>query len=138
MIGIEAGIDLLQAREALDQQSSTDEQHKCQRDFRNYQQAAQTLLTRTGTAAAPALFQSIVEIEPRGLQCRCDAEDETSQTGDREGKEQHARIDFDLVKARHIILTNYTEDKLRAPHREQQSSNPAQHRESHALGEQLA
>ena len=77
MVRAEARIDTAQPGEAFEQQSGPHQQHQGERHFADHQQIAQHPAAGTG-AAASTLFQHHVQIDPRDLQGRRHAEQQTA------------------------------------------------------------
>src|SRR5205814_8448032 len=73
VVRIEAGPHLLKTEEALDEQSSANQQHERKGDLTDQQEAARTCPSMS-FAAASAFFQCAGDVELRGLQRGDDTE----------------------------------------------------------------
>ena len=99
VVRIEARPYLLETEEALDQQSSADQQHQRESDLANQQQAARARPAMS-FAAASAFFQCAGDVELRGLERGDDAEENAGKRRDAESERQDAIINPDLLEPR--------------------------------------
>ncbi len=119
----------LQANEAANQQSGTDQQNKRKREFRNDEQATQTVPfeveTAIGLSAASAGLERRVRIQLDGAPCRREAEEHASCERKAKCESQHGAVDSNLIEPRNIagIHRAYYE-KARSRH--EQSSGSAE------------
>src|SRR4030095_8857102 len=56
-------------------QSGSNQQQQCKRHFSHNERAAQLVNCGTGPCSPESLFQSLIEINPRSLECGCQSED---------------------------------------------------------------
>ena len=61
-------------------------------------------------AAAPALAQHVVQVEPRRAQRRHEPEHDARDERDREREREHARVDADLAQPRNVRRAEPAED----------------------------
>ena len=99
VVRIEAGPNLLETEEALDEQSSANQQHQRKSHLANQQQAARTCPPMS-FAAASAFFQCAGDVELRGLKRGDDAEENAGKRRDAESERQDAIINPDLFEPR--------------------------------------
>src|SRR5437764_4384495 len=85
VVGIKARPYFLETEEALDEQSSANQQHERESDFADQEQAARAR-PAMAFAAASALFQRTDDVELRGLERGDDAEENAGKRGDSESK----------------------------------------------------
>src|SRR5205823_6549225 len=85
VVRIEAGPNLLKTEEALDEQSSANQQHERKGDLTDQQEAARTCPSMS-FAAASALFQCAGDVELRGLKRRDDTEENAGKRRDAESE----------------------------------------------------
>src|SRR6185295_5884537 len=69
VIGLESGADVLQFPEALDHQSSADQEHHRERYFGHCESALHSTPAGAVSAASAAFLEGLVEIQPGALQC---------------------------------------------------------------------
>jgi hypothetical protein len=119
-IRIEARIDVAQTLKTFNQKPRADEQHERERNFRDDEQAAHTIAPPAFRRAAPALFERLVQVEPRSLQRGREAEDDACQKRDRQREAEHASVQRNLLRARHA-RRNQLQQHIHAPHRQQQA-----------------
>src|SRR5580693_1530659 len=89
---LEAGADLNEMVEALEHQSSTNEEDQRQSSFGDGERAPQTMLAARRSGAAAAFFQSFVQIRPRGLERGDESEGEGYENDHRGSKEEDAEV----------------------------------------------
>src|SRR5205823_10324356 len=99
VVRVEAGPNLLKTEEALDEQSSANQQHERKGDLTDQQEAARTCPPMS-FAAATAFFQCAGDVELRGLKRGDDAEENAGKRGDAESERQDAIINPDLLDSR--------------------------------------
>ena len=76
---LEAGVDVQQPDERLNQERRADQQHRGERDFDDDEHVAGAMRAAAADGAAAAFAQALDEIDARGLQRRHDAEDDAGQ-----------------------------------------------------------
>src|SRR5204862_52200 len=91
--------NLLKAEEALDEQSSANQQHEREGDLTDQQEAARAGASMSFTAAS-AFFQCAGDVELRGLERGDDAEENAGKRRDAESERQNAIINPDLLEPR--------------------------------------
>ena len=97
--GIEAGMHLLQRREAADRQSRADEQDERQCHLGDHEQAAQPHL-RGGRGAGRA--QRAIQVDAGGAEGGDETEEDCRQHARGGGKEQRGAVDLDRVEPRQV------------------------------------
>ena len=88
-------------------------------------------------AAAAALAQHVVQIQPRRAQRRHEPEHDARDERDAEREREHASVDADLVESRNLRRAELAEH-FDAAIASTSPSDTAERRQQHALGEQLA
>ena len=89
----EAGIGLPQLEKAATEQAGADQQHQCQRDLRDNQQAAQSLAETCGSLSAPAFFQARLPLHPDKARDRSESQQHGNHHGQPQRKQQRPAID---------------------------------------------
>src|SRR5438093_13272707 len=94
---MEAGPNLLRTEEALDEQSSANQQHERKGDLTDQQEAARTCPPMS-FATASAFFQCAGDVELRGLERGDDAKENAGKGRHAESERQDAIINSDLLE----------------------------------------
>ena len=137
MRGLEAEIDVEQTQEAAQQQARADQQHTRQRHLGDHQRGSQALVAPALAHARTAVFQRLLQVAARNLECGSEAEDRAD--GDRNqhrpGERRAIHPDGGEQRQRDLVLMREIEgDRPREP----QAEHRAGARERQALGQQLA
>jgi len=95
VVAVEAGIDMVEVDEAVDEQDGADEKDKREGDLSDDERFGERRFCGTAVGAA-AVFEGIDKIEPGGAECGERAEEKSGEDGDGEGEKQEARVDGDI------------------------------------------
>jgi hypothetical protein len=125
----------LQTDETAQQESRRDQQHEGQRDFSRRNRPAQTP-PRDASGAARFLPEDLLQIRPRRLQRRCDAEHQAGKQRDRERKTEDHRVHARLLQSRDVFRQDAFEDS-RTPVRDRETNAAADQPNHCALSQQL-
>src|SRR6185369_17085725 len=125
----------LQAGQAFDEQSCSDEQHHRESDFGDNKYTSQSSASRVGCGAS-AFFQRLVQVGLGALQRRGDAEDEPGQHRNPKRKAENSLADCDSRHSRQVFRRK-SHQEIDGPSREQQAERAAHKRKQQALDEQL-
>ena len=133
MLGVEAGILLLQALEALHEQTGGGKEHDRERDLRDDKRAAEELRAAAGGATRAGFLERGGGIAlgggPRGER----AEDESAREGADEGESEDRAIQLDRKRARQVGHEGRAEN-VDAPRTHQQTEQAAGAEEYQAFG----
>ncbi len=111
VLRLEARIVLLGVLHAAKKEAGTDKSHERQRNFRNDQQAAQTIVSPTKRTAAAAGFQYLIDISAGSFDCWNNAEDQTGQHRNEKGESEHAGVEREINRA--VSKEGWTERPVR-------------------------
>ena len=135
----EAWILLNEPLEAAPEQRRADEQHDGEADFGDHERAARAAPRAALLAAAPGFFQRALHVAARHQDGRHDAERQRRETGDRDRKPEHARIDArraDVFQPGHGHRRS-GDQRLDEHDREHDAERRPDHGQDDALGEEL-
>ncbi len=132
---LESQVRLPQPREASDDQRRRNEHHERQRDLRHHQDLAHALPARRPYADAVA--QRRLQVRPRGLRGRREAEQEAGERGQRCREEQDLAVEGHLRRpGQHV--RHEADQPVERPRREDRPQDPARERQRHALEQEQA
>src|SRR6202171_958856 len=137
ILRLEARIVLLRVLHAAKEEPRSDERDQRQRNFRNHQQAAQTIVCPAQRSATAAEFQNLVDVRAGGLDGWDDAEDQAGQKRDRDRKSRHAGIEGKIDRAVEKKRRPEGPQDFAPPEGYQQSSQSAEQRKHGAFGQKL-
>ena len=126
--------DLLQPREARQQQTDRNQQHERERDFGDEQAGSQA--AAGSDRSASRFLQRFVHIHARRLPGGQQADRQSGDERHGRGEAESQRIDPDLDRARNEIGSKGNQRGQR-PLRQQQAHRAAKDGEEHAFGDQL-
>src|SRR5262245_7369867 len=138
VVSIDARIYFQNRQEVLHQQPRAGQQHQRHRDFSDGQRGAQPMTT--DARLAHAVLQRFVQIGLRRLNRRREAEEDSGHYGNDQRENQHARIDAEMIVARHHpsrFLRQRDLESLDTPSGEQNADRSANERQDDAFGQQL-
>ena len=95
MIGLETDRSVLHAFETAKKQAGADEKKHRERNFGGNEDAPEALLRGAGRRTARAFVESFAEVEFRGAESGCNAEDEAGDDGDDDREEEDGAIELD-------------------------------------------
>src|SRR5690349_7738820 len=95
----DAGISLLQAPEALREQTGTDQQQHREGDFSNNQNVAP--LPSLHSATRTSVLQRLIQFELRDWRCRDQTKSDADHCDRQRHERKHARVDVYFLRARH-------------------------------------
>src|SRR6267143_3523417 len=134
---LEARIVLLRVLHAAKKQARSDERDQRQRNFRNHQQAAQTIVGPAQRSATPADLQNLVDVRAGGLDGRDDAEDQAGQKRDGDRKSKHAGIEREIDRTVEKKRRPEGPQDFASPEGYQQPGQSAEQRKHGAFGQKL-
>ena len=135
VVGVEAGLHLLQGEEAPDQQAGAHQEHDGERHLGQDEQLPHP--PAVAGAAASAALQALVGIGARGARRRQQAEDHRGHAAGQGGEEEHGAVQLHVAQAREVGRVQGPE-RLQRQHRESQPQPATRQRQQQALGEYLA
>ncbi len=140
VVRCESWRDALQADEAADQQSGTNEQYERNGEFGDDEQATEAVAfqikTAIGRPAAAAGFEGRVWIEFDGAPRRSEAEEHAGRERKAECEGQNRAVDSDFIEARNVAgIHGADEHKAEASYEE--SGDASEEAEKHALRQEL-
>jgi len=96
VVRIEAGCDVLEAREAADKKPGTDEEHERECEFGNNDEAAEMIAASPesvgGGRAAGGVGELIVEIEARNAESGGESKENSGEERDGQGEQKDASV----------------------------------------------
>jgi hypothetical protein len=146
MIGAESGIDVIEVREALEQQAGTHQKNEGEGHLPGDQHPARPHVERSGEVAAESAaggrqrniaLEGGDEIPAERGKCGREAEDDAGEHGEREREAEDAEVKMDLRTTRQFERGG-SADVAQSNPGEQNPERTADHGEQRALGEQLS
>ena len=95
VLPVEAGIDIVEVDEAVDEQDGADEKDEREGDLSDDERFGERRFCGTAVGAA-AVFERFDEFEFGGAECGEGAEEQSGEDGDGEGEKQEAQVDGDI------------------------------------------
>src|ERR1700684_631816 len=99
---IEAGIGMEQARERDDHQAGAGEEHERDGEFADDENFAKTRANRGCAGAADTFLERFDEIDARGVERGCSAEESASEKRDEKSKREGRSVEMNVCGARQI------------------------------------
>ena len=116
--------------------SAADEQNERDGNLGHNESSTKVLSSASCSCRVGALFQNVLQIQPRILDRGCEAEQQRGEDGNAHCKQQYTGIEVDLFQARQAVGAE-RDDHLDEPAREQHPTNAAETRQYQAFGHQL-
>ena len=132
---IEPGIDLLQPREAADQEPGADEERERERDLRDDETLANPLAAMLADGPR-AVLQRMLQIGARPLERRRKAEDEPGRDRNRERVEEHCAVDANRFDAK-LIERAHRLQSANGGDRDAETGDGADERQQNAFRQEL-
>ena len=137
VLRLEAGIVLLSVLHAAKKQTRTDQRHQRESNFRDHQQATQTIVRPAERAASAASFQNLVDVRAGSLDGGDDAEDQTGEQGDQQRKSEHAGIEGKINRAVEKKRRAERPQHVASPIGDEKAGQAAEQRKHGAFGQKL-
>ena len=134
---IESGIDVEQLEETAHQQPRSDQQHECERDFCDDENAAHAPTRAARRRAVSAFLQRADQVRVRGLRCWRNAEQQACHDGNGQREQQDGRIHPDVHRGRQRVRRNQRLDPFHHRVTNADSHDATAHRDHDVLDQQL-
>ena len=134
---IESGIDVEQLEETAHQQSRTDQQHECERDFSDDENAAHAPTRAARRRAVSAFLQRADQARVRGLRGWHNAKQQARHDGNDQREQQDGRIHADVHRGRQRVRRNQRLDPFHHRVTDADSRDAAAHGDHDVLDQQL-
>ena len=138
VLRLEPGIELLRILHAAKKQPRSHKRHQRQRNFRNHQQAPQTVVRPAQHSASPSDFQNFVDVRAGSFNGRDDSEDQAGYQRNKQSESQDTGIEGKINRAVEKKRRPEGPQHIAAPVRHQQSGQAAEQRKHRAFGQKLA
>src|SRR5207302_7620950 len=99
VLRLESGIELLRVLHAAKKQARADQRHEGQCNFRNYQQAAQTIVGPAESAAAAAGFQDFIDVRAGRFDGGNNPENQTGEQRNQQGESEDTSVEGEVNRA---------------------------------------
>ena len=137
VIGIEAGIDVFQPNETLEEQTGAGQEDEGEGHFRDDEDVAQPVVTPAGGGAASAFLERFGQVRFAAGKAGNKPEEKTGADRDGEGDEEDGAVDVHLAEARDGLGADRFHEVDR-PDREENADARADNREHNAFRQGLA
>ena len=136
VLGVEGEGDVEHVPVARVEQHGPVRQQEGEGDLTHREHAEHAVPSPGGGHRARSPAQRRDDVGPRRGQCRRQPEKEPGEHRQGEGEEQHAGVDLDALRSRHLGRDD-APDEVDAPHRQEHAGGAAQQGDQAVLGEQL-
>jgi len=138
-IGVQAEIDPARRLHPLEAEAGPDQEDESERDLRDHESLAQAVVRGGAGRGTPALLEGGIDLRPRGLERRCEPEDDPGSQGEHQGQTERPAIERVGEHDVRNEVHGRDEDRQQVHHevRKQDPGRPAEEGEEKALHEEL-